>query len=88
MMGSPFGVLSPSTFMNCTTQGIVSGFIIKHHNPPNSNNTNSNDNATENSTVTSAVILTDAKCHWGYEGGPAFDVNNRLVGVRSDSEIS
>ena len=52
-IGTPFGTLSPSVFLNSVSQGVISNMVL-------------------NSDNSLALILTDARCIPGCEGGALF----------------
>lgn len=73
---SPFGLVSPGVFQNSLTTGIVSNIVRIPH-----NNLNGNEDRASAASHAANLILTDARCLPGSEGGAVFNGAGELIGM-------
>ncbi|XP_049850705.1 uncharacterized protein LOC126323751 [Schistocerca gregaria] len=73
IVGSPYGILSPSIFYNCVYLVTASNLIVE--------SLFANRFSSHNEGLDDAVIMLDRPGLPGCEGGPVFDIEARLVGM-------
>jgi hypothetical protein len=89
--GSPYGLLAPHVFFNCLATGVVSGRLeapppLVHDDHHDHDHDHDHDDQAKKSSQPQPatrfpLLLTDARCIPGCEGGPAFNDQRQFAGV-------
>ncbi len=87
--GSPYGLLAPHVFFNCLATGVVSGRLEAppplvhddHHDDHRDGQAKKSSRPQPQPWTRYPLLLTDARCIPGCEGGPAFNDQRQFAGV-------